>query len=188
MERYSAGQAVQTPVAASEVVCAVCSRKLHRGGNKNRHKCLGERKKAVSEQEGAAQYQACNKWFKSRGGLANHNGRHPGSKDPFLNTYKQDLLPFSGACVTVKRQQHNRTGVCGVGVGWVGVVGGQASVFVSVGGCARTCVLDIRIHQCIILLQCPRKALSSMHTMFTRVLCHHFPSYLLPIYHQYLIK
>ena len=92
MERYLAGQAVQKPVAAREVVCAVCSRKFRRERDKKRHKCLGERKKAVNEQEVAAQCHACNKWFKSRGGLANHNYRPPG-----INTHRQDLRDLSGA-------------------------------------------------------------------------------------------
>ena len=79
MKRCSEDQAVRASVVAREVRCEVCSRKFRREGDKRRHKCLSERRKAVSEQRGAAQCQTCKRWFRSRGGLAVHTCRPPGS-------------------------------------------------------------------------------------------------------------
>ena len=79
MKRCSEGQAVRASAVAREVRCEVCSRKFRREGDKRRHKCLSERRKAVSEQRGAAQCQTCTRWFRSRGGLAVHTCRPPGS-------------------------------------------------------------------------------------------------------------
>ena len=83
VDKYLAGQAVLTPVVARKVLCKVCSRKFFMAGDKKRHKHLCERKKAVSEQKGAAQCQACSRMYKSRGGLATHNCRPPGNYDLF---------------------------------------------------------------------------------------------------------
>ena len=90
----------QTEAAVRDVVC---DRLFHRESDKKRHKCLDEKRKPVSKRSGAVQCDVCRKWFRSRGGLAS----------PHLQTYKRpncyDLLPIR-ACVTVKRQQHNKGG------------------------------------------------------------------------------
>ena len=39
---------------------------------KNRHKCLAERRKPISEQSGSRLCNACGRWFLSAGGLASH--------------------------------------------------------------------------------------------------------------------
>ena len=82
MERHTEAQVAQSSAAAREVECEVCSRKFRRESDKKRHKCLSERNKPVSEQRGAAQCQTCRKWFRSRGGLAVHTCRPPGSWSP----------------------------------------------------------------------------------------------------------
>ena len=84
-DKYLADQAVQTPIVARKVLCKVCSRKFCMEGDKKRHKRLCERKKAVSEQKGAAQCKACNRMYKSRGGLATHNCRPQGVMSCFDN-------------------------------------------------------------------------------------------------------
>ena len=40
-------------------------------------KCIDERKKLVNEQEGAVKCETCERWFRSRGGLAVHTCRRP---------------------------------------------------------------------------------------------------------------
>ena len=82
MERHTEAQVAQSSAAAREVECEVCSRKFRRESEKKRHKCLSERNKPVSEQRGGAQCQTCRKWFRSRGGLAVHTCRPPGSWSP----------------------------------------------------------------------------------------------------------
>ena len=82
MERHTDAQVTLSSAAAREVECEVCSRKFRRESDKKRHKCLSERNKPVSEQRGAAQCQTCRKWFRSRGGLAVHTCRPPGSWSP----------------------------------------------------------------------------------------------------------
>ena len=65
--------------AAREIKCEVCSRKFRRENNRKRHKYLKDRSLPVNKQKGAAQCQSCNRWFRSRGGLAVHTCRPPGS-------------------------------------------------------------------------------------------------------------
>ena len=63
---------------AQEVECDVCFRKFRRESDMKRHKCLDERSKPLCEQKGSTKCrQTCNKWFKSRGGLAVHRCRPP---------------------------------------------------------------------------------------------------------------
>ena len=64
--------AQEASMAPKGMVCEVCSRSFRREGDKKRHKCVSERRKPVSEQLGAVQCQSCQKWFRSRGGLAVH--------------------------------------------------------------------------------------------------------------------
>ena len=45
---------------------------FRRESDKLRHKCLDERQKPVCEQRGAKQCSHCQRWFRSRGGLAVH--------------------------------------------------------------------------------------------------------------------
>ena len=82
MERHTEVHVAQSSAAAREVKCEACSRKFRRESDKRRHKCLSERNKPVSEQRGTAQCQTCRKWFRSRGGLAVHTCRPPGSGSP----------------------------------------------------------------------------------------------------------
>ena len=62
----------------SRVSCDVCHRTFRRESDKNRHKCIEERQKPVSEQRGSTQCTTCDRWFRSRGGLAVHHCR-PGT-------------------------------------------------------------------------------------------------------------
>ena len=62
----------QASVVVRDVVCMVCSRSFRRESDKKRHKCVAERQRAVCEQSGAAQCFQCQRWFRSRGGLAVH--------------------------------------------------------------------------------------------------------------------
>ena len=61
----------ETSRAESEPVeCEVCSTIFRRESDKKRHKCVSERQKPISEQRGASQCTRCNKWFRSKGGMA----------------------------------------------------------------------------------------------------------------------
>ena len=75
MESHREAEIVQAAAVSKDVVCEVCSRCFRRESDKKRHKCLREREKPVSEQRGAAQCLQCQRWFKSRGGLAVHTCR-----------------------------------------------------------------------------------------------------------------
>ena len=79
MGRQVEAQNAQSLAAAREIKCEVCSRKFRRENNRKRHKYLKERSLPVSKQKGAAQCQLCNRWFRSRGGLAVHTYRPSGS-------------------------------------------------------------------------------------------------------------
>ena len=65
-------EVVRAPAADRDVVCEVCSKSFRRESDKARHKCLHERQKPVSEQQGATQCQQCLRWFRSKGELAMH--------------------------------------------------------------------------------------------------------------------
>ena len=54
------------------VCCQMCSRTFRRESDKKWHKCVEEWSKPVWEQRGAVQCADCQKWFRSRGGLAVH--------------------------------------------------------------------------------------------------------------------
>ncbi len=54
------------------VACDVCQRSFSRSSDKQRHKCLPERRKPVELQSGSIQCQKCLRWFRSKGGLAVH--------------------------------------------------------------------------------------------------------------------
>jgi len=58
----------------SQIQCHLCRRLFRReaGLDLARHKCIEERKLPVCQQRGAAQCLTCNRWFRSRGGLAVH--------------------------------------------------------------------------------------------------------------------
>ena len=62
----------QASTVVRDVVCELCSRSFRRESDKQRHKCLDERQKPVCEQRGATQCSQCQRWFRSRGGLAVH--------------------------------------------------------------------------------------------------------------------
>ena len=49
-----------------------------RPGDMKRHKCAAERARPVEEQRGAVQCSVCQKWFRSKGGLAVHKCRTTG--------------------------------------------------------------------------------------------------------------
>jgi len=57
------------------VMCSECGRSFRRESDKARHKCLSGRAKPVREQAGAVQCERCERWFRSRGGLAVHTCR-----------------------------------------------------------------------------------------------------------------
>ena len=56
----------------TSVLCDVCQRTFAHQKYKNRHKCLAERRKPISEQSGSRLCNACGGWFLSAGGLASH--------------------------------------------------------------------------------------------------------------------
>ena len=73
VDSYRERQIVNAPTAVvRDVVCEVCSRNFRRESDKARHKCVNERRKPISEQQGATQCLQCTRWFRSRGGLAVH--------------------------------------------------------------------------------------------------------------------
>ena len=51
----------------------MCSRTFRREQDKARHKCIEERLKPVHQQQGALQCAVCERWFRSKGGLAVNN-------------------------------------------------------------------------------------------------------------------
>ena len=55
-----------------QVHCQVCRRYFRREGDKARHKCLDEQRKAICDQRGAIKCPTCRRWFRSQGGLAVH--------------------------------------------------------------------------------------------------------------------
>ena len=55
-----------------QVLCLTCNRCFRRESDKKRHKCLAERIKPIQEQRGALQCTVCQRWFRSKGGLAVH--------------------------------------------------------------------------------------------------------------------
>ena len=63
---------VERPLIARHVLCDICNRTFSRESDKKRHKCIEERGKPISEQQGAAQCPQCFKWFRSEGGRAVH--------------------------------------------------------------------------------------------------------------------
>ena len=73
VDSYRERQIVNAPTAVvRDVVCEVCSRNFRRESDKARHKCVNERRKPISEQQGATQCLQCTRWFRSKGGLAVH--------------------------------------------------------------------------------------------------------------------
>ena len=60
----------QTP---TQVQCTTCQQTFRRESDMKRHKGLQERKKPISEQQGAVQCSLCSRWFTSQGGLAMHH-------------------------------------------------------------------------------------------------------------------
>ena len=73
VDSYRERQTISAPTAVvRDVVCEVCSRNFRRESDKARHKCADERRKPISEQQGATKCLQCKRWFRSRGGLAVH--------------------------------------------------------------------------------------------------------------------
>ena len=70
MEDYRLAMVPHISTAVRDVVCENCCRTFRRESDKKRHKCLSERQKPVSQQQGAIQCLHCRRWFKSKGGLA----------------------------------------------------------------------------------------------------------------------
>ncbi len=69
----------QKATATNNVGCKVCGRKFRREGDRKRHKYVDERQKPVSQQKGVVHCVTCCRWFRSKGGLAVHVRRRPGS-------------------------------------------------------------------------------------------------------------
>ena len=67
--------------AQRQFQCEVCSRSFRRDSDRKRHKCTSERSKPVCQQKGAALCQVCQRWFRSKGGLAVHTCRPTGTTD-----------------------------------------------------------------------------------------------------------
>ena len=66
------------PDSNTGVQCSECGRRFCRPEYMKRHKCAAERAKPVEEQRGAVQRSVCQKWFRSKGGLAVHKCRTTG--------------------------------------------------------------------------------------------------------------
>ena len=74
--RSICSQSVELPnQLVKNVVCHVCSKSFQRECDEARHKCTVERSEPIQEQAGAVQCQLCDRWFRSRGGLAVHRCR-----------------------------------------------------------------------------------------------------------------
>ena len=69
---YSAQPVPRSAQRDTSVLCDVCQRTFAHQKYKNRHKCLAERRKPISEQSGSRLCNACGRWFLSAGGLASH--------------------------------------------------------------------------------------------------------------------
>ena len=69
---YSAQPVPRSAQHDTSVLCDVCQRTFAHQKYKNRHKCLAERRKPISEQSGSRLCNACGRWFLSAGGLASH--------------------------------------------------------------------------------------------------------------------
>ena len=52
------------------VICMECGQAFRRESDRARHRCRSEREKPMREQAGAVQCGSCERWFRSRGGLA----------------------------------------------------------------------------------------------------------------------
>ena len=63
---------VRVPTTTRDVICESSSRNFRHESDKARQKCVDERQKPVSEQQGAVKCQQCLKWFRSKGGLTVH--------------------------------------------------------------------------------------------------------------------
>lgn len=61
--------------AQRQFQCNVCLRSFRRDSDRKRHKCTSERSKPVCQQKGAVLCQVCQRWFRSKGGLAVHTCR-----------------------------------------------------------------------------------------------------------------
>ena len=62
VDSYRERQTASVPAAVvRDVVCEVCFRKFRRERDKTRHKCVDERRKPRSEQQGATQCLQCNR-------------------------------------------------------------------------------------------------------------------------------
>ena len=68
--------------AMHQVQCPQCQRTFHRESDRKRHKCLIERTKPVSEQQGAVQCPTCRRWFLSRGSYTVHTCRSDAPSRP----------------------------------------------------------------------------------------------------------
>ena len=63
LESCRENQSAQTSTIVRDVLCEVY---------KKRHECLSERRKPVSQQQGAMQCRQRRRWFRSKGGFAVH--------------------------------------------------------------------------------------------------------------------
>ena len=78
MSEHQQAQEARRLEAEQKVVCTECGRCFRRESDKARHKCIAERRrKLVREQADAVQCEICERWFRSRGGVAVHRCRRP---------------------------------------------------------------------------------------------------------------
>ena len=67
---YSVQPVPRSAQRDTSVFCDVCQRTFAHQKCKNRHKCLPERRKPISEQSGSRLCNGCGRWFLSADGLA----------------------------------------------------------------------------------------------------------------------
>ena len=66
VDQHQKQQQQASDQTSTQVQCITCQNDMMR------HKCLQERRKPISEQQGAVQCSICSRWFASRGGVAVH--------------------------------------------------------------------------------------------------------------------
>ncbi len=88
MERHAEDQVGQSSAAATEVECEVCSTKFRRESDKERHKCLSERNKPVSEQRGAASVRLAESGLGAGAVWLSRHAGHRGAEGHLGNEHK----------------------------------------------------------------------------------------------------
>ena len=83
-------QRASGPIGEKTVLCRECGRWFRREADKTRHKCAAERRRPVCEQGGALQCEGCQRWFRSRGGLAVLGA---GERSQKMTTVEQQRTP-----------------------------------------------------------------------------------------------